>query len=405
MFLFGCCDVSPASTPYLTSSSSGININIPLDLISLRRSQKTARISLTCGNMDPSWVTDPSRAGYETSERRGRSSHIVPLPDHQRPSAMMAHLSPMEIEEEILRSSELPEHHAAVLLYLRLDIWLLESIYALRNSGWNELAHLHPTLFGSPPESLFNLIYTLRLFFTFDLASTIEKIEAFNHSGKRTDRSRDSNIKLAPRGQAYGCPSKHCQKKFIKSGHAANHVEKQHPEYLKLHPDYQPSHFMVADRRSGPTSPELDRQERQRPNSKQRELKPNPLTDRSVSAAPEGLPVYFNEGPGGNWDHPSPRVQGYDSPGDTDEAPRLVPSRDTLRTASHSSTLHLSTQQNSYRALSPQHSRYIDTTSHAKRARDLTPSSEPFPSADANNDADLGRFRRYAKRRSIIDCY
>lgn len=357
------------------------------------------------GNMEHSWNRDTTWSEGQSTERRGRNMSNSTLPRHSKPSSMAAHLSPLEIEDQILRSPELQDNYAAVILYLRLDIWLLESIFALRNSASTDLAELHPTLFASPPEPLFHLIYTLRHFMGLDLASTIAKIENYHQSGYGKERSRESGgSRVAPPGQAYGCPSKHCKKAFKKSGHAANHVEKQHPEYLKLHPDYQPSHFMVEQQRSRPASPELERQERPRLSAKPHELRPSIAANRTPSVASEGLSIYFSEGAGGHWDRPSPMLQGYDSQGDSDEAPRLIPSRGTNRTTNYPSPSYPVTPQEPHER-SPNVSRYHVPVSHSKRGREHSSSLESVASMGQIEESNPTRFRRHAKRRSTFGIY
>lgn len=354
--------------------------------------------------MDLSWDREAVWPESEDAERRGRYMSSSAVPRDTTHSSMVSHLSLHEIEEEILRSTELQQHHAAVVLYLRLDIYLFQSIFALRNSGSGELAQLHPTLFTSPPESLFNLIYSLRLF-DLDLADTISRIEAARFPGRPKEMSREPSGKIAPRGQAYECPSKYCKKVFIKSGHAANHVGKQHPEYLKLHPDYQPSHFLVEHQRSRPTSPELDRQDRQRASNKQPELRPNTTAPETPSVASEGLSIYFSDGAGGSWDRPSPRLQGYESQGDSDDAPRLVPSRNPSRTSNRPSPLHPTTPQDLYGHPSPDISRYNVLAGVCKRGRDYSSSMESLEAANQDEQGGTPRFRQYAKRRAIMGLY
>lgn len=354
--------------------------------------------------MDPLWNLEAVWPGLEDVEQRGQQQSTMALPRSTNHLSMVSHLSPPEIEEEILRSTELQEHYAAVILYLRLDILLLESVRALRNSGSGQLAQLHPSLFTSPPDSLFNLIYTLRLF-GLDLADTISKIEAVSVPDRPKETSREPAGKIAPRGQAYECPSKYCKKVFIKSGHAANHVGKQHPEYLKLHPDYQPSHFLVEHQRSRPTSPELERQDRQRASNKQAELRPNTGAPNTPSVSSEGLSIYFSDGAGGTWDRPSPRLQGYESQGDSDDGPRLVPSRNPSRTSDRPSPLPPATPQDFYGQLSPDVSRYNMLASACKRGREYNWSVESLDTAEQDEQCDNTRFRHHAKRRSIIEFY
>lgn len=354
--------------------------------------------------MNFSWDSETAWPAPEldNTEQRGRHMSTVALPGTQSSSTMIIHLSPPEIEEEILRDPELQEHHAAVLLYLRLDIWSLESICALRSRGPPELAQLHPTLFTSPPESLFKLIYTIRHFTGLNLAGTISRIEAASFPGRQKEVSREPAGKIAPRGQAYACPSKHCKKVFIKSGHAANHVEKNHPEYLKLHPDYQPSQVMVEHLRSRPNSPEMERQDKQRSSHKQAELRPSAVTPGTPSVASEGLSIYFSDGASGSWDRPSPRLQGYESQGDSDEAPRLIPSRNASRNTNRPSPFHPITPQEPYGQPSPDLSRYHTLVGCSKRGREHSLSVGSVTTVDQDEEDGTTRFRHHAKRRSTM---
>lgn len=358
--------------------------------------------------MERLWNSDITWTGSQYTERRGRSTTNSSIPRTAKLSPMAAHLSPFEIEEQILQSPEIQQYHAAVVLYLRLDIWLLESIFALRNSESAELAQLHPTLFESPPEPLFHLIYTLRHFLDLDLTDIIERIERSQSDSREKERSREPGVssRVAPRGKAYGCPSKHCKKVFIKSGHAANHVEKQHPEYLKLHPDYQPSHFMVEHQRSRPASPELERQERQRLNNRPHELRPSNALTRKSSAASEGLSVYFSDGTGGNWDRPSPLLHSYDSQGDSDEASRLIPTASISRTPTYPSPSYSGTPQEPREHLSPDMSRYYVPIHLSKRAREHSSSSESGVTACRMDEGGNTRFRPHStKRRTNFGLY
>lgn len=355
--------------------------------------------------MQHSWTRDIDWAGDHIGERPGRPTSNAGAFRSPKPSPMAAHLSSVEIEEQILQSPDLQHHHAAVILYLRLDIWLLESIFALRNSESAELARLHPSLFDSPPEPLFHLIYTLRHFLGLDLSSTIEKIESLqpNERGKERLREPGSSSRVAPRGQAYGCPSKYCKKAFVKSGHAVNHVEKQHPEYLKLHPDYQPSHFMVEHHRSCPTSPELERQERPRPSNRPHELRPSKALSRthSATAASENLAIYWNDDSGAGWDRPSPQLQGYDSQGDSDEASQLFPVGQFNRTVSYPSPSYSGTAQEASEQMNTCTSRYYAPVNQSKRAREHSSSSGSVGTIRDMDDGNTTRFRHHhAKRRS-----
>lgn len=336
------------------------------------------------------------------STHRGRSIIVPNYTRDQGPSTMAAHLSPAEIEEEILRSPDLQENLAAVILYLRLDIWLLESVVALRNSGSMELAQLHPTLFNRPPEPLFHLIYTLRLFSGLDLGSTIERIEkSAQRSNCGKERSRETGgSRVAPKGQAYGCPSRNCNRAFIKSGHASNHVEKQHPEYLKLHPDYHPSHLMVDYQRSRPTSPEAERQERPGPGSRPHELRPHMPTTRALSGTSDGLAISFSDDTGARWDRPSPAVPDYDSPWDSDEGLRLLPSREAPRNVNYPSPSYSSVSQEYQTYYGSDVSRYHVPISAFKRGRDHNSSTESVATVGYTNEANPVRGRRNVKRRS-----
>lgn len=165
----------------------------------------------------------------------------------------------MGIEREIMRHPDSMACFDAISLCLRLPMVLLQSISALRETGpWHdELESIYGPLFATPPTELFDMVLALRRFPQFEPARLIEQLQ-LRKRGASAARKPEAG-RTAPDGQAYECPSENCKKQFKKSGHAQNHVDKHHPEYLKLHPDYQPSRFIVESLRSASGSPELQR--------------------------------------------------------------------------------------------------------------------------------------------------
>lgn len=171
-----------------------------------------------------------------------------------------------QLELDILYHPDIKSHLEAVCLYLRMDLTLLESISYLRQEGlWRpdisqpygavqrpktdqmlSMASIHQSLFHSPPTDLFDLICDLRRFTGFGSRTATERLPSLLEQRylDRRHRSYDS-MKTAPSGRLYACPSSNCRKTFKKSGHARNHVETKHLEYLQLNPDYLPQQFVV----------------------------------------------------------------------------------------------------------------------------------------------------------------
>lgn len=213
----------------------------------------------------------------------------------------------------------------AVSLCLRLPLVLLRSISALRAAGpWhNELEIIYGPLFTSPSDELFNMILALRSFPHFEPTGLIEQLESRKShasAGRKPEPGR-----TAPNGQAYECPSEHCRKQFKKSGHAQNHVDKHHPEYLKLHPDYQPSQFIVDTLRSLSGSPELQRAHERQPVQQH-----SPPAQQPISVASRDLLFLLSE----PLEQPlllSPRSFDLSSVDDWDEQPQLSRSRSHSR--------------------------------------------------------------------------
>lgn len=176
----------------------------------------------------------------------------------------------LTLELQILQHPNLDAHLNTVRLYIKLDLVLLESISYLRQEGlWNtnmqqmysgsvprpqgehlaELAILHPSLYQSPPPSLFNLICEYRRILGSNSSETVEKfLRLLRPSILEKDRKGSPSRKVAPQGRVFACPSAHCRKMFKKAGHARNHVQSRHPEYLQLNPEYHPeTHMTVID--------------------------------------------------------------------------------------------------------------------------------------------------------------
>lgn len=174
------------------------------------------------------------------------------------------------LEFEILEHPNLDAHLNTVCLYIKLDLVLLESISYLRQDGlWNtnmqqmysssvpkpqgkhlaELAVLHPSLFQSPPPSLFNLVCEYRRILGSSSSETVERfLQLLRPSSLDKDRKGSPSRKMAPQGRVFACPSALCRKIFKKAGHARNHVKSRHPEYLQLNPEYHPeTHMAVVD--------------------------------------------------------------------------------------------------------------------------------------------------------------
>lgn len=229
------------------------------------------------------------------------------------------------IEREIVRHPDSLTCFDAVSLCLRLPVILLQSLSALREAGpWrDELESIYGPLFTSPPTDLFNMVLALRRFPHFESSKVIEQLE-LRRRNATTARKPEAG-RLAPDGQAYECPSENCKKQFKKSGHAHNHVKRHHPEYLRLHSDYQPSQFTVTALRSVSGSPEL-----QRSHEREARQKRSPRAQRPISAQSAGLSVSLSE-PIDQKVLLSPSSFGLSSLGDWDDQPQLSRSRSHSR--------------------------------------------------------------------------
>ena len=288
----------------------------------------------------------------------------------------------------------------AVSLCLRLDIVLLQSIRELREAGpWhNELESIYGPLFTSPPTDLFNNIVALRNFPQFEPASIIEQLELRRDNESKARKPEAG--RTAPYGQAYECPSANCQRQFKKSGHAQNHVEKQHPEYLKLHHDYQPSQFIVEALRSVSGSPELQRiYENPQPQ------RPCPTGQRAVSVHSTRLSFPLLE-PIDQSLLLSPRSFGLSSGGDWEEQEKTSRSRSHSRLSprqpvtpqSHEAGLISADRHLAVKAVAPQLE-----FSQVKRGRDPYSSTESI-SVTYNTGEQVSAARpkrRHSKRHSM----
>lgn len=162
-----------------------------------------------------------------------------------------------ELEQRIFQHPDIHAHYGIVELYLKIDEFTLQSIYHLRekNDFCKELAKHHNSFFESPPKDLFKLIYDLRLFKDYSVSETLGRLEASRKDPQK--KMLKPVIRTAQEGYIYKCPSEKCRKTFKKAGHARNHVENQHAEYLKLYPGWEPQQHLVSS--SGSRSPESDR--------------------------------------------------------------------------------------------------------------------------------------------------
>lgn len=165
------------------------------------------------------------------------------------------------LEYQIRKYPKLASHLPAVLTYLRIDLVLLESVSYIRQEGfWDAstsdlyrsvllmpsatqtqaLATLCPMLFLSPPSDLFNLVCQYRLQTRFQPTGLADRLTYRWSSVSKQIVRRGGLIRTAPTGEWYVCPSLYCKKRFKKAGHTQNHISRCHPEYLQLHPDFQP---------------------------------------------------------------------------------------------------------------------------------------------------------------------
>lgn len=229
------------------------------------------------------------------------------------------------IEREIIRHPDSRTHLDAVSLCLRLPVDLLRSISALRAEGqWHdELKAIYGPLFTAPATDLFEMILSLRCFPGYDPANLIEQLRAIKDSVVPGDRRKHEAGRTAPDGFVYMCPSENCKKPFRKSGHAQNHLRKRHPEYLQLHPNYEPQQSLVDISRSQSTSPVLERRSSKRSQDRHSESRHGSRPQNTASNIVQGLAMSLNDGA----EYPdlvSPSPLGLSSFGDADEQVQLT---------------------------------------------------------------------------------
>lgn len=212
----------------------------------------------------------------DQSSTASTTQSVMPFMAYDQ-AATNIHSSIARIELEILNHPEVDAHFDSVCFYLKIDLVLLEAISYLRQEGlWSsqmsqiygasvqaprpeqieELASFHQSLFQSPPTNLFNLICDFRKLTGFGPSVMTDRLPSLlKLSIQNRKRRKQGRMRTAPLGQLYACPSSKCHKTFKKSGHARNHVETKHPEYLEIHPNYLPHRFVVDD---VPTVPTLE---------------------------------------------------------------------------------------------------------------------------------------------------
>lgn len=195
------------------------------------------------------------------------------------------------IEEQILTHSNLAAHIDVVNVYLTIGKYQLEPISWLRQEGlwrssdpitmqemslrlpqrehYEALRDVQPSLFDSPPSDLFDLICQYRWFTDFQETDIIAKLEESVTTSEQRPASRYEAGRTAPDGYKYPCPSRGCRKDYSKSGHLRNHINSNHPDFLRLHPEWKPYYRPVDTGSSDSSSPSSERHPTQRPEEKQ----------------------------------------------------------------------------------------------------------------------------------------
>lgn len=211
----------------------------------------------------------------------------------------------VDLEKQILRHPEVSTQLEAISLCLRLPIVLLKSLHALRTDEQHhdDLQSVYGQLFTTPSSDLFNLVHMLRIFPHYDPTKLIERLQLAKDFTSPNIKSKSEAGRTAPDGYKYVCPSLNCFKDFSKSGHAQNHLKKYHPEYLQLHPDYEPKATPVDLSRSQSTSPELDRHRVRKHESR------TGRHSRSVTSNAAGLAMTLGDD---SFLTPSPRGPSFD---------------------------------------------------------------------------------------------
>lgn len=315
-----------------------------------------------------------------------------------------------EIERDIFRHPNLMAHFTVVSAYLGLDSWLLEPISYLRQEGLygedmaqlhgptvtlphprqvEDLREAHASLFNSPPSDLFELICKYRRYTNFQATGIVERLAALREGSASSGRSRQDG-RTAPDGQMYACPSENCKKAFRKSGHAKNHVQNNHPEYLQLHPDYQPQQCMIEVRSSESTSPEVDRPPLPRSYSDQSRRPGRGRRTDSVNQPRDALSTIYSE----REDYVnalSPRSTGASSSADTEESISSVQQSRRSMTGSGHRNRHTKSQ------FGPT----LGSLSHIKRGREPVSSSESLATTTMYPEpTDQALQQRLSKRHS-----
>ena len=185
------------------------------------------------------------------------------------------------LERSILSHEDLVIHIDIIRVYLSIGKELLEPISYLRQEGlWknaqstsltdgffglphrdqvDDLRSVQPSLYESPPSELFNLVCQYRWHTNFQLTGIIERLDAVQLAGEFDAGNRHVSGKTAPDGHKYACPSRGCKKSYTKSGHLRNHIEKTHPDFLRLRPDWRPQFQPTDTTSSSSSSPHSER--------------------------------------------------------------------------------------------------------------------------------------------------
>lgn len=235
------------------------------------------------------------------------------------------------IEHEILSHPSLAANIDVVSVYLTIGKYQLEPISWLRQEGlwknmdpmvmhelslrlprkehYEALRDVQPSLFDNPPSDLFDLICQYRWLTAFEPTDILSKLDEPVAPPEQRQASKYEAGRTAPDGYKYSCPSRGCRKQYAKSGHLKNHINQNHPDFLRLHPDWRPFYRPVEAGSSDSSSPASERHPIQqlgdsRPSQTRRPVSADWASTVSESIdLPPGSPMTLDFGEGFNVIH------------------------------------------------------------------------------------------------------
>ena len=272
------------------------------------------------------------------------------------------------------------------------------------------LAEIHPRLFDSPPSDLFDIICKYRHLTDGRDTGIIQRLEKQVAASTSATTNKVDGSGTAPEGYRYKCPSAKCTKTYSKGGHIVRHIDTTHPEYLQLHPEWQPSQHIVKADRSLPSSPEIDRRS-VRPTlevvheaSRHTSSTGRPLSSDCGSTAVDFLDsVEYLNGSPSSWGLKS--MSDIENNEPTSFVPSSIEATEENRTSlpqlRRIHYLSSGTRHSSYGGLQPE-----PDVMTAKRGRDPFSSSESVTSTfSLTNSCAQKPQRRHSKRLSVSNSY